>query len=325
MEIKSTNIASIPFTILHKSGETMTIAYYVALKRHYINGTKVNLQALSKTIGCSENSLRTHLGILEKHGFLTRSRSEKGLYINMKSTNALAGKTEKWSFSRELNRYIKVKRNQFLSFKGDNVKEIKKEVDSLFLTANISNQAKATSHTNNCSSYTGISCVALAKKKGKKSASTGYRIAQKAIELGKIVKTNRFEDVGAMTAHELSIAKSHGYMPQHSFIKEGRCLVQKHNEYTLQATKTTNYTPIPTFSVIEKQIPFYIDRPKGYFNKNYLRKLKFSAKDIKIIFQTEIISTYRAKNSVNSKNVDLMSFDSLHSHYRFQEIQQNRE
>lgn len=308
------------FTALFKSGHTSTIAYYVALKKYYKSDSILNYQSLCEEIECSENSLRTHINILCKLGFITKSKSSNKVYLHLISNRKLAGKKLKWIYCHKFERRIKTLRNQYLKFNQLTINEIKKEVDSLFLTANIQSQSKAIalSH-NNRGSYTGLSYKKLATLKGKKSMSTGYRIAKRSQELQLTKKINVVEKTTRMNGAELRFAKEQGAVPNYAYIKNGFVMIQKHNKYNLmqpteiKRTSRTKHSKkhISSTTEVMNNLPFYINSPKGYFCKSTLVKNGLTKLEANKIFVAEIESTYRFKNSVTSKNIFLMSFKSL--------------
>ena len=166
--------------------------------------------------------------------------------------------------------------------------------------------------------HAGISAKGLGKKINR-SVSTGQRLITR-LKKDKIIKvTPKFELVGYMTKKEFDFARANFIIPQWSVFNNDIVTKQTYSEMEiverLFEAKIVQSLDGPKIIKAEKPktkktkpqcfLPFYMDRPKGYFSIGYLYKLGYSKQDAKKIFKAEIMSVV---GLFGSRNIKLMSF-----------------
>lgn len=285
------------------------LSYYVAIKKTHKSGKEVKIRQLSLQIGCSYNSLAYHLELFKNLGLLTIDQGK--LYFV--STRKL-----KWERgTKHLPKSNKVvKRKLYLEFKETHVKELKKEIRAFILLNSLVKQGHYQKNRQNQNPlHAGISAKGLGQKINR-SVSTGQRLITRLKENDIIKVTPKFEIVGNMTKIEFSFARANYLIPQWSRFNNGTVIRQTYSEMeivkkdvSLKVTKDKIVKVEKSKTIkTEKQVflPFFIERPRGYFTINYLYKIGYSKYKAKKVFKPEIESVH---GTLGSKNILLMSFD----------------
>lgn len=289
------------------------LSYYVAIKKAHKSGNALKIKELSLLIGCSYNALKYHLDLFQKLGLLTVDKNR--LYFVS---------TRKLKWEKGTKHLIKqnkvVKRKLYLEFKETQVKELKKEIRAFILLNSLVKQGHYQKNEQNpIPLHAGISSKGIGKKINR-SASTGQRLITRLKKDNIIKVTPKFEFVGYMTKKEFDFARSTCSIPQWSKFNDGIVIRQTYSEMEIVEVETVakslfgrTFVKAKDTKTIKTEtqsfLPFYVNRPKGYFSINYLYKIGYSRVEAKKVFKAEIESVY---GSLGSKNIKLMSFKKLH-------------
>ncbi len=287
------------------------LSYYVAIKKAHRSGDVVKIRELSSLIGCSYNSTNFHLILFQKLGLLTISEG-KLFFVSTRKLTWEKGTKHLFKLNKV------VKRKLYLEFKETQVKELKKEIRAFILLNSLVKQGHIQKNGQSPTPlHAGISAKSLGKKINR-SVSTGQRLITR-LQKDKIIKiTPKFEFVGNMTKEEFNFARTNFLIPQWSKFNDGIVIRQMYSEMEIIEkdfiVKKLNDTLVKvrvkkTVKTEEKSfLPFFIVRPSGYFNINYLYKIGYNKDEAKKIFKPSIVSVY---GLFNSRNIKLMAFKDL--------------
>ncbi len=288
------------------------LSYYIAIKKAHKSGNDLKIKELSTIIGCSYNSLKFHLDYFAKLGLLSIYKNR--LYF-VSTRNLTWDKGTKHNIRTN----TVVKRKLYLKFENTQVRELKQELRAFILLNSLVKQGYVQKNGQSPTVYhAGISAKSLGNKINR-GVSTGQRLITR-LKKEKVIKvTPKFELVGYMTKVEFQFARANFLIPQWSKFNNGIVIRQTYSEMeimekeihakkafvgmeeTIKKVKVSK-----TVKTKEKSfLPFYINRPSGYFTINYLYKIGYSKDDAKKLFKPEIESTY---GTFMSKNIKLMSF-----------------
>ncbi len=288
------------------------LSYYVAIKKAHKSGDVLNIRELSSLIGCSYNSTNFHLILFQKLGLLKISNG-KLFFVS----------TRKLTWEKGTKHLLKsnkvVKRKLYLEFKETQVKELKKEIRAFILLNSLVKQGYVQKNGQSPTVYhAGISANSLGKKINR-GISTGQRLITRLKKEKAIKVTPKFELVGYMTKEEFQFKRANFLIPQWSKFNNGIVIRQIYSEMEIMEKEIhekkvfigmeETIKKVKVSKTIktkqESFLPFYINRPSGYFTVNYLYKIGYSKSDAKKLFKPEIESTY---GIFGSKNIKLMSF-----------------
>jgi hypothetical protein len=291
------------------------LSYYIAIKKAHKSGEMLKIKELSLLIGCSYNSTKFHLDLFQKLRLL---------YVYDGKLYFVSTRKLKWDKGtkhlKDSNKVVK--RKLYLEFKETQVKELKKEVRAFILLNSLVKQGYVQKNEQSPNPlHAGISAKSLGKKINR-SVSTGQRLITR-LQKDKLIKvTPKFDFVGNMTKVEFDFARANFLIPQWSKFNNGIVIRQMYSEMEItkkdiiaKTVKSINSDTIvrkkvsKTIKTEQKSfLPFYINRPKGYFTINYLYKIGYTKEKAKEIFKPSIESTF---GSFGSKNIKLMPFSAL--------------
>ena len=301
------------------SNQLWKLSYYVAIKKAHKSGNDLKIKELSVKIGCSYNSLKARLEEFETQG-LIRIEDKKLHFVS----------TRKLKWEKGTKHVLKinkvVKRKQYIKFQATTVKDLKLEIQGFVgVTSSLyhqENRRNKQSDKIDNPMHNGIAQSKIAEKLHR-STSTGQRLVKKLRIQNKITVTPVFQSLGYMSFSYFNAYSNNGAIPSHSRWFNGSARYQIYSEMALVKEKVETPQEVSVM-VVEKtnkrkvsklkqadDVPFFMERPKGFFDKGYLIKLGYSKKQISDLFIVEAISIYKKKDSVMSKNVNLMSFKSF--------------